>query len=203
MDNTIARKKSVLIAVPTDTYIHHTVTGTLCQILQNNTKYEVDTLISSMKGIGEHRNVIVKEFLKGDYDFLLMIDSDNPPPPNVLDLIDFDKDIIGCPTPINMNWNGVNDIYWGVYLGGDKFDREGGEGLERVDKITTGCILIKREVLEEVEHPFTTVRDADDIRIIGTDIAFCNKCKELEFEIYAAWDFRCRHFKEINLLDLI
>lgn len=195
-----------MIAILTDSYIHHSVVGVLCQILQNNTKYKIDTLISSMKGIGEHRNVIAKEFLKSDYEYLLMIDSDNPPPNNVLELIELDKDIIGLPTPINMNKDGKNNLVWNVlYKTEDGMIQEPieGSGLEKVDAIGTGCVLIRRNVLEEIEHPFTTIRNADDLRTTGTDIAFCNRATEAGFEIYTHWRYKCSHYKEINLLDLI
>ncbi len=197
-------KTRVLIAIPCLDTIHQKVVGRLCQILLSNQEYIINTLISPMRGIGENRNRIAKEFLKGDYEWLLMIDGDNPPPPNVLELIKLDKDVIGLPTPINMNWvEGINNLRWSVF--DDKgFPREeDGDGLERVENVGTGCILIKRRVLEGIEHPFTTVRNEEDLRIIGTDTAFCIRCKTNGFEVYTHWDYKCSHFKEIDLLHLI
>ncbi len=198
---TVKRQK-VLIALPTSGTIHHKVVGTLCAILLQNKDYEIDTYISQMVGIGEHRNVIVKDFLKTDCNWLLMIDDDNPPPLNVLDLIKLDLPVIGLPTPINMSpCQGVTEIVWNVYR--DIYPRKDkGEGLEKVDMVGTGVILIRRDVLEKIENPFTTVRDKSDLRIVGTDMAFCHKCQEKQIDIYTHWDYVCSHFKTIDLKTL-
>lgn len=193
----------ILIAIPCLDSIHQKVVGRLCQILLNNKEHQLDTLISPMRGIGENRNRIVKEFLKGDYDWLLMIDSDNPPPANVLDIIKEDKDVIGLPTPVNMNSIGINNFYWSVFKEDGFMVKHAGQGLEKVHGVGTGCILIKRKVLESIEHPFTTVRNEEDLRIVGTDKAFCDRCNEKGFEIYTHWNFTCNHLKEMDLLSLI
>jgi hypothetical protein len=191
-------RQKVMIAIPTANSIHHSVVGVLCQILLQG-KHDIITYISAMRGIGEHRNVIVEEFLKTDAQWLLMIDSDNPPPKNVLDLMEEDKDVIGCPTPINLNWmQGINNFYWNVFDDA-KPRKEEGEGLEKVDAIGTGCILIRRSVLEKIKTPFTTVRDKTDKRIVGTDLAFCERCAGENIDVYAHWFFTCKHYKEMEL----
>ena len=194
-------RKRVMVVIPTEQMVHHTVVTVLCQIILQG-KHDIMSVVSTQHGIGENRNAIVKGFLKSDMEFLLMIDSDNPCPNNVLDLMALDKDVISLPTPINMNWRGVSDIYWNVF-GEDGYPvKEAGEGLQQVDAVGSGCILIHRRVLEKLKHPFTTVRDADDLRIVGTDLAFSAKCKEAGFELYTHWDYKCRHYKEIDLLTI-
>lgn len=193
----------VMIAIPTDGLIHHKVLGTLCNILLNK-KIEVTTYISQMRGIGEHRNVIVKDFLKTDFDYLLMIDADNPPPENVLDLVELDLPVIGLPTPINMSYRqGIPEFCWNVFGEDDLPRKFNGSGLEEVPMVGSGVMLIRRDVLEKIEHPFTTVRNEDDLRVVGTDTAFCKKCKDNGFKIYTHWDYQCSHFKDMNLLSLI
>ena len=194
----------ILIAVITghEEGIHHQVVGTLCQILLNSKKHTINTYISAMRGIGEHRNVVVKEFLKGDYDYLLFIDSDNPPPENVLDLVDLDKEVIGLPTPINMNHTkGLNNVCWNVFENNLPINKTG-EGLEEGDMVGTGVMLIRRDVLEKIDNPFTTVRNEADLRTVGTDAAFCFKCRRKKIKIYTHWDYKAKHFKQIDLLTL-
>ncbi len=195
-------KTRILIALPTDGMIHNKTVGTVLAMVLQNTKYELDTYVSAMQGIGEHRNIIVKDFLAGDYDFLLMIDDDNPPPVNILELVELDKEVIGLPTPINMNHiQGINDIRWNVFK--DELPiKDAGQGLEEVEMVGTGCILIRRDVLEKIKHPFTTVRNEEDLRTIGTDTAFCKKCNDQGIKIYTHWDYKCRHFKEVDLLTM-
>lgn len=190
----------VLIAVITDENIHYKVVGVLCQIMIANTKYEIDTCISAMRGIGEHRNMMVKTFLEGDADYLLFIDADNPPPHNVLDLIDLDKEVIGLPTPIQMSpIQGLTEIFWNVFGDDDKPIKYSGKGLEEVNMVGSGVMLIRRDVLEKLNNPFTTVRNGADLRIVGTDTAFCKKCKKQDIKVWTHWDYKCDHFKTINL----
>jgi len=192
----------ILIALPTDGMIHHKVVGTLLSIILNNTKHEIQTIVSAMAGIGEHRNVLVKEFLKTDCDYLLQIDADNPPPLNVLDLVDLDKEVIGLPTPINMNYiQGINEIVWNVFEN-NLPTKSKGTGLAQVEGVGSGVILIRRDVLERIQHPFTTVRNEDDLRVVGTDLAFCHKCKKEGIKIWTHWDYTCEHYKEIGLRTL-
>jgi hypothetical protein len=192
-------RKKVMIAIPTDHSIHHSVVGVLCQILLQG-KHDITTYISTMRGIGEHRNKIVEAFLETDMDYLMMMDADNPCPNNVLDLLG-EEDIISLPTPINMNWMGVTNIFWNVWKDG-KPTKDTGVGLQEVDKAGTGCIIIRRHVLEKLKNPFTEVRDETGLRTVGTDIAFSNKCKKAGFKIYCAWDYPCRHYKDIDLLTI-
>jgi len=195
-------RKKVLIVIPTEGQIHHSVVGVLCQILLNNTKYEIDTCISQMRGIGEHRNIMVKHFLSGDWDYMLQIDADNPPPKNVLDLIDLDKEVIGLPTPIQMSpIKGLTELFWNVFRGGYPI-KEVGEGLQEAEAVGSGCILIRRDVLEKIKHPFTTIRDEEDLRLVSTDLAFCQRCREQGIKIWTHWDYKCSHYKQIDLSTL-
>ena len=44
------------------------------------------------------RNLITKEFMKGDWDYLFFLDDDNPVPKDTLiKLLEDDKDIVGVP----------------------------------------------------------------------------------------------------------
>ncbi len=193
----------VLIAIITDELIHHSVVGVLCQIMLSNKKYELDTCISAMRGIGEHRNKIVTTFLEGDYDYLLFIDADNPPPANVLDLVELDKPVIGLPTPIQMSpIKGLTEIFWNIFGDDDKPTKQTGVGLQEVNMVGSGVMLIRRDVLESLNNPFTTVRNGADLRTVGTDAAFCKKCKEQNIKIFTHWDYKCDHYKTINLSTL-
>lgn len=188
-----------MIATLTDENIHHKVVGVLLNLVMDK-RFEITPYTSAMRGIGEHRNQIVKDFLDTDCDYLLMVDSDNPPPMNVLDLVELDKDVIGLPTPINMEWQqGIPDVRWNVFGDDDLPVKETGEGLQEVNMVGSGVILIARRVLEKVKHPFTEIRNEDGLRIVGTDAAFCKRAKNAGFKIWTNWDYTCRHFKCVDL----
>lgn len=164
-------------------------------------RYKKTIVTRSHKPIQQNRHKIVNEFLEGEYDYLLMIDSDNPPLRNPLGLIESDKDIIGLPTP---QWNN-GKIIWVV---GDQ-DESGKfktrlpkEGWEQVGGVGTGCILIKREVLERIPRPFERKWKEDGTSSLGMDWYFCEKALKEGFEIWVNWEYRCDHFKELSLLDI-
>lgn len=158
--------------------------------------------------ISSNRNLITLRFLQSDCDFLLMLDDDVVPQFNPAELIYADKDIIGCPAKVRSNGQ---LIAWTAYI-----PHPSGEGystidlnafddmldLIPVDIVGTGCILIKRKVLEKLKAPFHSEFDANGVQEYGTDFAFCRKAKKEGFEVYTTLQRRCEHFKEIGLLDI-
>ena len=132
-----------------------------------------------------------------------MIDSDVVPHRSPLDLIELDKDIIAYPCP---QWN-ERDLYWVV------MDKDGGgykpipperrHGLQRVDAIGTGCIMIKRNVLEQVRAPFSNKQAEDGTLDLGEDFYFCQKAAAAGFEVWCDWRAPCSHFKTLNLIDVL
>ena len=155
----------------------------------------------------------MRDFLKGDYDYWLSFDSDNPPTQNPLDLVEYDRDIIGCPTPVwhfDGKHKGERPIYWNVY---DYVKEKGAyreyakkEGLQKVDAVGTGCVLFARRVFEnpEMQKGAFTRKLYPDGRVgKGNDISFCERAREQGFEIYAHFGYPCLHFNELELTEVI
>jgi len=91
----IGNKRAVMIAVLNQGEIRPELSQILMEYVSQN-KYELGITYPAWKPITQNRNKIVQDFLsKPQYDYLIMIDSDNVPPINLLDLVDFQKDIIG------------------------------------------------------------------------------------------------------------
>ncbi len=160
--------------------------------------------------ISANRNKITKRFLATDCDFLLMIDNDVIPYENPLELIYADKDVIGVPAKVRQTGR---DLNWVAYVNVDFDDREGYSpldfsllddalDLQKVDIVGTGCILIKRKVLENLKAPFHCEYDEDGITTAGTDFAFCRKAGKAGFEVYTTVQRRCEHVKEVGLNDI-
>lgn len=140
-----------------------------------------------------NRNRICKKVVDEKYDYVVMIDEDNPPMRNPLDLIDLRKDIIGLPTLTFKE----GKILWNVLEDGEEK-----KGLKEVEWVGSGCMVLSRKVLEDIKAPFMRVWDEDGIAVVGQDKAFCERAKEKGYKIWVHWDYVCSHFKEINLLDL-
>jgi hypothetical protein len=201
-------KKRVLIAVPTSGKIHKHVSFALLK-LQMDTRYDIRIIQPTHSPSDNNRHHIFNDFLAGNEDYLLMIDSDNPPINNPLDLIELNKDVMGCPTPV---WHftgqakGERPIYENAYKYVPKEDAytewPDKVGLQKVDAVGTGCILIARRVLE---HP--GMRKGSNQRTLnsdgtvnkGGDIMFCETARQCGFEIFVHYNYRCLHFAELEL----
>lgn len=165
-----------------------------------------------------NRNRIAKRFLaaKPKQDFLMMIDNDVLPLSNPAEVVFADKDIIGLPAKVRqrgriLNWvayvkHPTVEGYFAVDF--DAVDDE--IDLLKVDIVGTGCIVIKRRVIETLfkksksglDAPFTIeISDIGDSKY-GTDFAFCRRAGAAGFEIFTTPQRVCEHVKEIGLLDI-
>jgi GT2 family glycosyltransferase len=167
-------------------------------------KYDVFITYPNDKPISNNRNKIVADFLaRKEYDYLLMIDDDVIPPKNILNLADFQKDIISALTfmyqqnavvPLTLKRN--KEGTYGVA------DFRGYEGLMEVDTVGTGCVMLSRKVLEAIKAPFNDVFDEDGIRKYGLDIAFGRRAKEKGFQPYLHLDYPCGHRVVLDLKEV-
>lgn len=198
----IEKKQKVYIAILNQGTIRPELANLLIHIT-HDPRYQIKIIYPSERPITNNRNKIVRDFIYGDWDYLLMIDSDVVSHRSPLDLIELDKDVVGYPCP---QWNEGN-IYW---LAMDQDDDgyksiqpERRHGLQRVDAIGTGCILIKRQVLEHVHAPFSDRLGEDGTLDLGEDFYFCQKAIEAGFEVWCDWRAPCSHFKELDLINVL
>jgi len=171
----------------------------------------VDNLHACMNDFLDHR------YEDGSHDdYWMSMDDDNPPHfgPNhhPLDLIKYDCDIIGLPTPV---WHsavpGDRPYYYNALYAVDggwqpvshipTYD----EPIE-VDAIGTGCFIIARRVMEAMRHemPFARTWNESTGRVeIGNDYSFCKRAKQKGFRIWAHFGYTCEHFNELPLTEVI
>ena len=209
-------KRSVLISVPTSParpWIHKRV-GFVTDRLLLDPRYSVTIIRPSWNPFEHSLHRIVNDFVAGPYDFWLTIDSDNPPLNNPLDLVEYDRDVIGLPTPV---WHydeknkkpGERPIYWNAY----QYDTPSGayrewptkEGLQQVDAVGTGCVLFSKRVF--LDHAmqmgcFQRTWNDDGTVEKGNDIAFCERARACGFEIFAHFDYPCDHHNELSLIEV-
>ena len=192
------------IGIPTTGDMHQTLLGALMDMAEQVHQ------VTFFKNICiEHsRNMMVKQFLEEtDADYLLMMDSDNTPSRNPLELMALDKDIMICPTPMYRAANtdaGVR-LSWNVLRwDGEHFQpHEDCEGLQKVDAGGTGCMMIHRRVLEGMPNPFERIFDDEGLVMYGSDLWFCKKAGDRGFETWAHFDYPCHHYKEMDLLGVM
>lgn len=164
----------------------------------------------------EHaRNALALQTKRGGFDWLLMIDADNPPIRNPVDLVACDKDVMFCPTPIfkltQMTNDRRGDVYWSTFEPTGKPPPNSyvtpsivpRRGLERIDDrgavAGSGCLLVRRAVFEKLRAPFMIEWDEDGLKVKGSDVTFCEKAAAMGFEIWTHYDYPCLHWSEIEL----
>jgi hypothetical protein len=166
------------------------------------------------------RNNAVEDFLASDCDILWFLDSDISPPPHVLDLVAHHKDkweVAGAPYPLWAPTPGTGElsILFTVYKGITDGSTSGGQrgifyselpdsGTDFVDGLATGCLFIKREVFTKIKRPYFEFKFHSETRRIqeGEDLGFALKCHDLGIKFFVDYGMVCRHFKNVNLLDL-
>ena len=190
-------RQTVLIAVPNEGWIHKTVVRNVFALLQDN-RYKCTYIDPTWKPCEYNRARIHDEAVCKKYDWLLMIDADNPPQRNPLDLIDLNCDVIGLPTLVyakgGIYWNGMD---WNESEQGWNAHKTQ-EGLQEVDAVGSGCILIARRVLVALHHRQPWVREWDSRGFVtaGTDWAFCKRAKSAGYRVWMHYDYWCEHYKE-------
>lgn len=155
------------------------------------------------------RNEIVDNFLKSDCTHLLFIDSDTVPPQNgIKSLVEANKQIISGLTPIitkttigslnvrdhiRMNAVSVEDKEFNPYF-----------GIQETIAVGSSFILIERSVFDTLKDknklPYYEWRYVDDKgnpTIVGEDVNFIIKCREVGIKTYVDTDVVCQHKKAV------
>ncbi len=160
------------------------------------------------------RNKMAEDFLASDCDILWFLDSDITPPKHVLDLVVLHSakwKIAGLTYPVFMKPPG-SDILEVVYTAYKKNPSTGNmglcavpkEGTDLLDGLATGCLFIKREVLESLKRPYFEFKFSEIDREVkeGEDLGFCRKAHELGYKFFTDFSMTCRHQKNVDLMDV-
>lgn len=207
--------KNILISVTNTGSIHKSVVFALLK-LQQDPRYNLTVIFPTWNPYEQALHKIVNDFMDvyKDHTHWLNIDSDNPPMANPLDLVELDRDIIGCPTPVwhctGKEKKGERPVYWNAYA----YDKQGDayreynkkEGLQKVDAVGTGCILISKRVFLNPQMrilPFLRQWSLNGEVERGCDISFCEKARREGFEIYTHYGYPCRHFHTLELHEVV
>jgi len=176
-------------------------------------KYQFEFFLPTARPIPNNRNKIAKKFMEGTWDILCMFDEDTIPLKNPFFMLDHNLEVCGGVYP-GRSTKGYNfhvfdldrerypkEIFF-KFVGGDRR-----AGVQKVDAIATGCIFIKRGVIEKMYEkgwaPFEDMFDKRGIMVTSDDMAFCLKCMKLDIPVHADWNIICDHIKETSLLQCI
>ncbi len=199
---------SVYITVPNGKgWVHKHVHFAVCRMLGDG-RFRIRHDCPTHSPYVHNLHKCMYDFLDGGEGYWLSMDDDNPPTRNPLDLIEYDCDLIGCPTPV---WHSAveGDRPWYFNALDRKPDgyvpHEPCEGLQEVDAIGSGCFLVARRVMMALkdQQPFMRQWGEDGLVELGGDYSFCRKVKAAGFKVWAHYDFPCQHFNEIEVGEAI
>lgn len=172
--------------------------------------YNLKVNFSYLQPIDANRNKMVKEFLSDeDNEWLLMVDNDVVPPANILKMVDFDEDVVSATVTIKKNRvpqpvivrQREDGQYRNITM--EEYDDDiSEEGLVEVDGVGTGCLLIHRSVIEDIEPPwFSFVYNEDGTLKLGEDFYFGEKLRQNGYSMYVSSEHVCSHFRKTDLTD--
>lgn len=161
------------------------------------------------------RNAHVEDFLDSGADILWFLDSDVTPPTHILDLVTehLDKWVVsGAVYPVFMIPPGFGDCQV-VFTAYNLFDgvlrpkpTVPQQGLDYVDGLATGCLMIKREVFTEKlsTAPYFNFTFDPNTKVMteGEDMYFARKMSEQGIKFFTDYSMVCRHQKNVDLLEI-
>ena len=152
--------------------------------------------------IASQRMELAQQALAEKADYLLWLDSDMRFPKETIGhLILRDKPIVAA----NYSTRRMPVKPVAMRDAAGKIDRvftaPGSEGLEAVDYVGMGVMMVKREVFEKLDAPwFAIPYSTVGNHYIGEDVYFCRKAKEAGFEVLVDHDLS-QHVKHIGTFE--
>lgn len=154
------------------------------------------------------QNLLFKAVAEGDWDYLLMLDSDICPPDDAIErMLEADKDMVKAPV-----WHfspHTREIHVDITKANDTVVRRvcdtPAKGLEKIVTTSFSCLLIKKEVLKgymDKGEDFTTWSSIlpEAFKDIQSDTIFFAKARVLGYEIWVDWSITDTiHYKYVEL----
>ena len=183
----------ILIAVPTFEKIEPEVFKAIY-----NLKSEHELTFDFVKGydVAVARNEIVKLAQQGQFDYVLMVDSDTLIPPDTLEvMLDPPADIVLGVCPRKNTKEGKTAI---IKLGAEEYhDSYYYSDLPKERTLVKGggfaCVLVKNTVFTRLQNPwFQYVTNADG-STLSEDYYFCQNARFYGMDIYVEPRVKCGH----------
>lgn len=183
----------ILIAVPTFDHIEPEVFKAIYKL-----KSEHELFFDFVRGYdcAQARNEIGKIAQAGDYDYVLMVDSDTLIPPDAIDLmLDPPVDICLGVCPRKNTKDGKSAI---IKKGSTSYHdsyyyRELPEERTLVKGGGFACALVKTTVFTQIDYPYFQYVTNEDWSTLSEDYYFCQQAEMFGIDIWMDPRVRCGH----------
>jgi hypothetical protein len=184
----------------------HIETADYCSVVAK--RNDVDWGHVCIMGPELARNILIEDhsYFRTDWTHIMFIDSDVVPPPYSFQrLIDLDADFVVPLVPIYLK----EGVYWQVTDENDNMipmHEELPDEPFETQSAGAGCILVRKEVLEEMEWPYFKMEyqpkwaNKNEPVKRGEDIYFSQKVKALGYKLMVDPGIECKHYHDVDLL---
>jgi len=185
------------VFIPTRGYVWHETAAAMGSA--------APTYVKCTTGVVDARHLIVRTFLKTDWDICVMLDDDIIPPPDWRRLVEHvavgKADVCAAVCPVALE----GTVFLpNVFLRDDSLEKKyrlsldyiRETGLQEVDAVGTGMIAIHRRVLTDkaMKDPFK----ADFTSGAGEDVSFCYRAKRARYKVCVDFDIWCDHLVQVH-----
>lgn len=192
-------KPSIMIALFTgserDGWLHPDVLKFLGAVGQSQRKTTI--LSVNKRPVTAARNFAVGEFEKSDSDWLVMLDNDNVPASNLLEMIDTADSRFDIVTPKIYAATKRSDFTL-MWVPASETDSQGWCELSLAG---TGCMMFRRRAFAKMTAPYFEFGTHGTEPLLE-DEAFCAKARAAGLRIFGNVRYVCSHFKTFDLADL-
>ena len=176
MDSPLPR---VSIAVPSGDMVHADFAKAYAELCMAAFGFPLQLITSKSSIIAKARNTGVDQAKKFGAHYLLFLDSDMLfPPTTLLRLLLHGKDIVGATYARRVfPFEALGTLINGPVAVPTS-------DLVEMQRIPTGCLLIKMSVFEKLTRPYFRFEIDSQGAIVGEDYVFCDRAREAGFRIW-------------------
>jgi hypothetical protein len=196
--------KKILIGIPVYQDIHYRTAMWLFNIAR-----QIDCHLMMMQAhdISWNRNLIAHTMLEQGYDELIFLDSDIAPPPNYMELVNSDLDVVSWVANVILDRNAekVAFAWFEKDLNFAKVLKS--KTPTEVSRIGFWFCKIKRKVIEAVINRFWCLcnfeYEADGIKRIWEDYSFSKRAMQCGYKIHLMGSVYASHYKTMDLKKIV
>lgn len=197
----------ILIAVPTFENITPETFKSIYELSKPDCVEDADFAFVKGYDCARARNKICEKAIEGEYDYVLMVDSDVILPKNVLTSFFSNPERMPDVTlgliPKKNTTNHKTDMF---SFNVENFGDANRYGYQELDQLYTrcitkirlkggafGCAMLKVATLDKLRYPWFQYTNYENRQVLSEDLYFCNSINEIGGDVVLDLNVRCGH----------